>query len=69
MPAFQLSPCAAALVSDNSAVPTVSIVTVSAPGFIVAGHDAVRQLRDACNLALYAADAFTNPSTSKGTEP
>lgn len=67
MPAFQIGPCTAAIVSDSGATPSVMIVNIASPGVLVSGNDAVRQLRDACSLALDAAEAFTNPIPSQGT--
>lgn len=71
MPAFQISLTAAAIVTDGGAVPQVTIVQLSAPGLAVFGRQEVQQLRDACQMALDAADAFAKPSpaghTSKGT--
>lgn len=54
MPAFQLGPCAAALVSDG-ALPSITIVQLSGPGVHLSGHAALEELRRACTLAL---DAF-----------
>lgn len=67
MPAFYLGPHTAALVRENDANPAITLVTLSSGGILVSGRDAVQQLRDACNLALDAADAFTKPSPSQDT--
>lgn len=67
MPAFQLGPTSAALVSENQGMPQLTIVNLATAGVTIFGHDAVRQLRDACNLALDAAEAFTKPIPSQKT--
>lgn len=53
MPAFQLGPRAAALVSDGGQ-PAVTIVQLSGPGVLISGHAALQELRRACDLALDA---------------
>ena len=60
MPAFQLSHCAAALVSDGD-TPSVTIVNLATPGILVHGRAAIEQLRAACDLALQA-DDMRNPT-------
>lgn len=50
MPAFQLSPCSAAMAENGKM--SVTIVQVAGPGLIVTGEFGVGQLLQACLLAL-----------------